>query len=73
MALKKEQLKRRFVIDNRGNETTLPDPNPDRTPEEVMSFYSATYPELTNANVFGPSFNKHMVEYKFKTTVGVKG
>ena len=43
------------------------------TPEEVMSFYSATYPELTNANVFGPSFNKHMVEYKFKTTVGVKG
>jgi PRTRC genetic system protein C len=54
-------------------DTELPDPNPKMTPEEAMSFYTNTYPDLTNANVFGPEIENDKVVYTFKSTVGVKG
>jgi PRTRC genetic system protein C len=55
------------------NNQELPDPNPKMSPEEAMSFYTNTYPELTNANVFGPEIVDDKVVYEFKSTVGVKG
>lgn len=51
----------------------LTDPNIDMSPEEVMSFYANTYPELTTSNVFGPVIEGDKYVYEFKTTVGTKG
>jgi len=73
MAIKKQQLKRVFIIKTGTTETTLSDPNVNMTPEQVMSFYAGTYPELTNSNVHGPNFKNDRIEYHFKTTIGVKG
>ena len=40
---------------------------------EVMDFYSMTYPELTTATVHGPEWEDDKAVYRFKTTIGVKG
>lgn len=73
MALKKEALKREFVLESRSGKTNLPDPDPNMSPEQVMSFYSNTYPELVTSNVHGPSYRENKVVYSFKTSVGTKG
>lgn len=52
---------------------TLPDPNPDLSPDEVMAYYSNQYPELTTSNVFGPTIENEQAVYEFRTTVGTKG
>ena len=36
------------------NGVTLPDPNPDFTPEQVREMYVPTYPELATAAIDGP-------------------
>ena len=43
------------------------------SPNEVMDFYSMTYPELTTASVHGPECEDDSVVYRFKTTIGTKG
>lgn len=73
MPLKKEQLKREFIIDNKGTKTTLADPDPNMTPEQVMTFYSNTYPELVTSTVQGPEYRGDVMTFSFKTTVGTKG
>lgn len=55
------------------NDTVLSDPNPDLTPEEVLVFYSNTYPILTTSNVHGELNERGIMEYTFKTTIGTKG
>ena len=50
MALNVTGMKRVFKFGNR----ELEDPDKNMTPDEVMQFYSATYPELTTSNVHGP-------------------
>ena len=52
---------------------TLADPNPNMTPDEVMSFYSNTHSELTTSTVAGPKYEDGFAIYTFKTTVGTKG
>ena len=52
---------------------TLADPNPSDTPENVMSYYSNIYPELTTATVHGPTIMEDKAVYEFKTTIGTKG
>lgn len=69
MALNVQNLKRVF----KHGDTTLADPNPNMTPDEVMGFYSNQYPELTTSNVHGPKIKGDHAEYEFKTTVGTKG
>lgn len=69
MALQIQGLKRQF---NYGNKK-LVDPGQEMSPEEVMQFYSATYPELTTSNVHGPNIQGDVAVYEFKTTVGTKG
>ncbi len=54
-------------------ELLLADPNSDMTPDEVMSYYSNQYPELTTSNVFGPTIENDQAVYEFKSTVGTKG
>ena len=69
MALHINNYKRVF----KHGSTTLADPNPEMSPEEVMNFYSNQYPELTTSNVHGPKIDGDNAVYTFKTTVGTKG
>lgn len=69
MALQISKYKRVF----KHGTADLADPNPNMTPEEVMSFYSNQYPELTTSNVHGPKIEGDCAVYEFKTTVGTKG
>ncbi len=69
MALDIKTLKRVFKI----KDNELSDPNIDFTPDEVMNFYSNTYPELTTSTVHGPEIKGDTAIYEFKTTVGTKG
>lgn len=73
MALEKKSIARSFVIERNGQKTILPDPDPSMTPDQVMSFYSNTYPELCTSNVSGPKYEGDQMVYTFKTTVGTKG
>jgi len=73
MALSITSLERVFQFKNGNADITLPDPNPDMSPDAVMDFYSGTYPELTTATVDGPNIKNDRVVYKFKTTIGTKG
>ena len=43
------------------------------SPDQVMTFYSNTYPELTTSAVHGPTYDNDKVVYRFNTTVGTKG
>jgi len=69
MALQIQGLKRQFKFGNK----TLVDPGQEMSPDDVMQFYSATYPELTTSNVHGPKIEGDVAVYEFKTTVGTKG
>lgn len=69
MALQAKGLDRVF----KHNGLELSDPSSNMSPEEVMSFYANTYPELTTSNVFGPVIEGDKYVYTFKTTVGTKG
>ena len=73
MALTVTTLERVFKFENRNAEMALQDPNPAMSPEEVMDFFSNTYPELTTATVHGPQIENDRVVYHFKTTIGTKG
>ena len=69
MALQITGLQRKFKF----NGKTLKDPDTSMSPEEVMQFYTGTYPELTTSNVHGPKIEDGYSVYEFKTTVGTKG
>lgn len=73
MALEKKGLKRVFKMKKDNSVLKLNDPDPDMSLNEVMDFYSMTYPELTTATVHGPELDDDMAVYEFKTTIGVKG
>ncbi len=73
MPIKKESLKREFTIEQKSGKVSLPDPDPNMTPDQVMQFYSATYPELVTASCHGPVYQGESMTYSFKTTVGTKG
>lgn len=73
MALEMKGLKRVFKMKKDNSVMKLNDPDPDMSLNEVMDFYSMTYPELTTATVHGPELDEDMAIYEFKTTIGVKG
>ncbi len=52
---------------------TLPDPGPDKTPEQVKAMYSGPYPELATAVVEGPQTKGDTSTYTFTRAVGTKG
>lgn len=66
-------LPRVFSFKDRDNEVRLSDPSNKMTPEEVMNFYSGTYPILTTAKIEGPEIKGDEIEYRFITTLGTKG
>ena len=44
MALLRNEIQRSFTFKKGTEMITLPDPNPNDSPESVMSFYSNIYP-----------------------------
>lgn len=73
MALTVNDMKRSFTFKKGSEMITLADPNPSDTPENVMSYYSNIYTELTTATVHGPTIMEDKAVYEFKTTIGTKG
>lgn len=73
MALEIKGLKRVFKLKKNGETLRLDDPNPEMAVNEVMDFYSMTYPELTTATPHGPVMEDDCAVYEFKTTIGTKG
>ena len=73
MALEMKGLKRVFKMKKDNAVLRLNDPDVNMSLNEVMDFYSMTYPELTTATVHGPELDEDMAIYEFKTTIGVKG
>lgn len=59
------------IFKYKGN--VLADPAPEMTADEVLQFYSNSYPELTTSNVHGQLNEQGAMEYEFKTTIGTKG
>ena len=66
-------LKRVFKLKKNGETLRLDDPNPEMAVNDVMDFYSMTYPELTTATPHGPVMEDDCAVYEFKTTIGTKG
>ena len=62
-----------FKLKKNGETLRLDDPNPEMTVNNVMDFYSMTYPELTTATPHGPVMEDDCAVYEFKTTIGTKG
>ena len=71
--IEKKKMKRTFVLERNGKRITLADPSSSMTPQDVMNFYQATYPELTTSTVKGPDYTDDSLVYTFVTTVGTKG
>lgn len=69
MALDIKTLKRTF----KHGSIELSDPDISMSPDEVMSFYSNSYPELTTSSIQGPKIEGDKAMYEFKTVVGTKG
>jgi len=53
--------------------TTLADPNPKLSIEDVRSFYATQFPELTNAAITGPETVSDRLRYTFERAIGSKG
>jgi len=66
-------MPRVFLMNDKGNEFTLTDPDPKWSVEAVMNFYANTYPTLTTAKTVGPEIKSDTVQYRFETTMGTKG
>ena len=73
MALHVENIVRTFLLKKNNQDIPLDDPNPAFTPEEVLTFYSNIYAELTNSTIFGPKLENDKLVFEFKTTIGIKG
>ena len=67
------QLERIFIINDKGQEIKLSDPDAKWSVEAVMNFYANTYPFLTTSKVSAPVIREDTVQYKFESVMGTKG
>ena len=67
------QLERVFILDDKGQEIRLTDPEPQWSADAVMNFYANTYPILTTAKVSAPVIQDDKVQYRFESVMGTKG
>ncbi|MEP2668895.1 MAG: PRTRC system protein C [Cyclobacteriaceae bacterium] len=74
MALQVTNIERSFVL-VKSDEEQIPlhDFNPDLSPNDILNFYSGTYPLLTSATIEGPEVIGNKAEYRFLTKIGTKG
>ena len=73
MALQVTNLQRSFIYKKDKKEITLSDPNENMSPQEVVKFHLAQYPELTNAIVEGPKVEGKKAVYNVTTKAGQLG
>ena len=67
------QLKRVFILKDKGQDIRLNDPEPRWSMEAVMNFYANMYPILTTAKIAAPQIKDDAVEYRFESVMGTKG
>ena len=67
------QLERVFILNDKGQDIRLTDPEPRWSVEAVMNFYANMYPTLTTAKASAPQIKDDAVEYKFESVMGTKG
>jgi PRTRC genetic system protein C len=67
------QLERVFILNDKGQEIRLSDPEPQWNVESVMNFYAHTYPMLTTAKVSAPIIREDTIQYRFESVMGTKG
>lgn len=67
------QLERVFILNDKGQDIRLTDPEPRWSVEAVMNFYANTYPVLTTAKVSAPQIKDDTLEYRFESIMGTKG
>lgn len=72
MAINITKLTRKFELERNSTPIYLDDPNPNFSVEEVIEFYSGTYPELLNASHTHTELDGNII-YKFKSIAGTKG
>lgn len=75
MAYQVKGAKRKFIIvkDGKNKSIELKDPHANMSLQEVVNHYSGQYPELTTANIDGPTMEDDLAVYKFTTVLGTKG
>jgi PRTRC genetic system protein C len=71
MPIEVQQAPRKFKF----NDLVLDDPNPAYTAEEVLDFYSLSYPDLATAKLGEPKIDSDKGEllYVIETKLGTKG
>lgn len=67
------ELERIFLLNDKGQEIKLTDPEPKWSEDAVMNFYANTYPILTTAKVSAPVIRDDTVQYRFESVMGTKG
>lgn len=67
------QLERVFILNDKGQQIKLTDPEPKWSVEAVMNFYVISYPILTTAKVSAPVIRDDTVQYRFESVMGTKG
>lgn len=67
------QLERIFILEDKGQDIQLTDPEPKWSVQAVLDFYSNTYPILTTAKVSAPQIKDDKVQYRFESVMGTKG
>lgn len=67
------QMPRIFLMNEKGNDITLADPDAKWSTDAVLQFYANTYPVLTTAKISGPVINEDKVQYRFESMMGTKG
>lgn len=72
MAIETKKLERRFKLERNNTPIYLSDPNPNMSVDEVIDFYSSSYPELLNASHVTSELDGNLI-YEFKTIAGIKG
>jgi len=67
------QLKRVFILRDKGQDIRLTDPEPRWSVEAVLNFYANTYPILTTAKIAPPEIREDTLQYRFESVMGTKG
>jgi PRTRC genetic system protein C len=67
------KLERVFILEDKGQEIRLTDPEPKWSVQAVLNFYANTYPILTTAKISAPMIKDDTVQYRFESVMGTKG
>lgn len=67
------QLERVFILNDKGQQIKLTDPEPKWSVEAIMNFYANSYPILTTAKVSAPVIRDDTIQYRFESVMGTKG